>query len=148
MRLDELLTAQQKAELMVSNEPFTLSGKATVTLDGGEVRHWLFNAEGGMLSVSPDDEELVFYRSLDEEVEPEDENIGFQGKEYEFSYEDIGSVTEVDGDALVEPDERYTFSDYESDNGELIRLVRNENTGETMAFVGSVVGEDDVVAVE
>lgn len=146
MRLDELLTMQPGVELMIANEPFAFSGKATVELDGSDVRYWLFSAEGGMLSVSPEEEEIVFYRSMDENVEPENESIGYQGNDYEFSYEDVGAVTVVDGDARVEPDERYGFSEYESDKGELIRLVRNENSGESMAFVGSMVGEDDVVA--
>lgn len=148
MKLDQLLLLPLNAELMIDNEPFTYSGKATVELDGGDVRHWMFNADSGMLAVSPDDEELMMYRQLDEEIEPENETIGYHGKDYEFSYEDVGTVNAVEGDAQVESDERYAFTDYESDDGETIRLVRNENTGETMAYIGSLVGEDDVVAVE
>lgn len=148
MKLDQLLLLPLNAELMIDNEPFTHSGKATIELDGGDVRHWMFNADSGMLAVSPDDEELMMYRQLDEEIEPENETVGYHGKDYEFSYEDVGTVSTVEGDAQVESDERYAFTDYESDDGETIRLVRNENTGETLAFIGSLVGEDDVVAVE
>ena len=148
MKLDQLLLLPLHADLMIDNEPFALAGKVTVELEGGDVRHWLFNTEGGLLSVSPDDEELVLFRSLDEEVEPENETIGFQGKDYEFSYEDAGTVGVAEGITPVEADERYTFTEYESDDGETIRLVRNDNTGESIAFVGSVVGEEDIVAVE
>jgi hypothetical protein len=148
MKLDQLLSQSLGAELMVGNEPFALAGKATLELDGGDERHWLFNPEGGMLAVSPDDEELMLFRMLDEEVEPENETVVHQGKDYEFSYEDIGTTGTTEGDAQVEDDERYAFTDYESDDGEVVRLVRNENSGETMAFLGSMVGEDDVMAVE
>lgn len=148
MKLDQLLLLPIRAELMVDNEPFALAGKATLELEGGDVRHWLFNADGGMLAVSPDDEELVSFRLLDEAPQPENETVVYQGKDYEFSYEDVGSVGEVEGETQVESDERYALSDYEADDGETIRLVRNEDTGDTMAFVGSLVSEDDILAVE
>ena len=148
MRLDELLTAPLRSEFTVSNQPFTFAGKATMELDGGEARHWLFDNNGRMLSVSPSEEEVLSFRLLDEAMEPENETVVYQGKDYEYSYEDIGSVSDAEGDTQVEPEERYAFSDYEADDGELIRLVRNENTGDTMAFIGSMVGEDDVIAVE
>ena len=148
MTLEQLLLAAPGVELMIANNPFSYSGKADVELDGGDVRHWMFDAGGRMLSVSPDDEELVLFRMMDEQVEPGNETIGYQGKDYEFTYEDIGSVTSVDGDAKVVEDERYSFTDYESDSGELIRIVRNENTGDGICFIGSLVGEDEVVEVE
>lgn len=148
MRLDQLVLLEPAAELMIANEPFTVSGKATVELDGGALRYWLFNSDGAMLTVSTDDEEMMFYRSIDEQPEPENETIGYQGKEYEFTYEDVGTVNHVEGESPVDSDERYGFSDYESDAGEMIRLVRNENTGDAMTFIGSLVGEDDVVEVE
>ena len=148
MKLDQLLLATPGAELVIANNPFTYAGKADMELDGGDVRHWMFDASGRMLTVSPDYEELMLYRLMDEQVEAENETIGYQGKDYEFTYEDIGSIVAVDGDAMVEEDERYAFSDYESDDGEMIRIVRNDNTGDVMCFIGSMVGEDDVMAVE
>lgn len=148
MKIDALLTLEPDSELTISNEPFTYSGKASVTLEGGDALVWLFQADGAMLAISPSDEELMFYRQLDEALEPENETIGWQGKEYEFSYEDVGSVTDAEGDCPVDSDERYGFSDYESSGGERIRLVRNDSTGDVMTFVGVVVGEEDVVLVE
>jgi len=148
MKLDQLLLLPLHAELMIDNEPFTYAGKATVELEGGDIRHWMFNSAGGMLAVSPDDEDLTSYRLIDEEIEPENETVGYHGKDYEFSYEDSGTVNAVDGEAQVEPDEHYSFTDYEADDGETIRLIKNDTTGDSMAFIGSLVGEDDVVAVE
>jgi len=72
----------------------------------------------------------------------------YQNKEYEFSYEDAGAVTGVDGDAETEEGDRYLFSDYESQDGRLIRLLSNENTGEVSAYVGQVVSEDDLSEIE
>ncbi len=117
MKIDALLTLEPDSELTIANESFTYSGKASVTLEGGDALVWLFQADGAMLAIAPDAEELVFYRQLDEQPEPENEVIGYQGKEYEFSYEDVGSVNDVEGDAPVDSDERYGFSDYESSGG-------------------------------
>lgn len=148
MKINALLTLEPDSELTIANESFTYSGKADLTIGGGDALAWLFQADGAMLAIAPDDEELVFYRQMDEALEPENEVIGYQGKEYEFSYEDVASVNDVEGDCPVESDERYAFSDYESSGGERIRLVRSESTGDVIAYVGSVVGEDDVVSVE
>lgn len=131
-------------ELTVLNEPFSYKSKAVITLDGGDVRYWLFSEEENMLSISPDDEEMMLFRYLDEEVEPEDEMVLVGGKEYEFSYEDAGVVTETDGDLNAEEEDRFAIADYESENGDTVRLVTNENNGEVSAYQGKIVVEDDV----
>ena len=148
MTLDQLLTAAIGAEYTVHNEPFSLSGRADVTLDGGDVRHWLFDKDGGMLSVSPRDEEIGRFARLEEEVEPQGDTVAYGGKEYEFSYEDSGTVTDVDGDADADAEDRITFSEYESEDGEKLRIVTSENRGETAVYLGNVVVEDDILPIE
>jgi hypothetical protein len=131
-------------ELTVLNEPFSYKSKAVITLDGGDVRYWLFSEEDNMLTLSPDDEEIVFFRYLEEEVEPEDEMALVGGKEYEFSYEDAGVVTEIDGEMNAEEDDRFSIADYEGENGDSIRLLTNENNGEVISYHGKIVVEEDV----
>lgn len=149
MTIPELLKKlEPETDLMISNEPFAYSGKAKMTLDGGDERFWLFNADGWMLTIAPSDEELVYYRQVDEMLEPDGETVGYRGVDYEFSYEDAGTASETEGETAVELEERYRFADYESDEGERVRIVTNESTGESRSFVGSVISEDDVVRVE
>ncbi len=131
----------------VLNEPFAFKGKAEFTLDGGETRHWIFNDEAVMLSLNPKDEELVLFEALDEELEPDTDIILYQGKEYEFSYEDAGTVSHVEGEVPLDEEERYMFTDYESDAGELVRLVKNDNTGEVKTYHGRVLSEDDIASL-
>jgi len=135
------------ADLTISNEPFSFKSKALITLEGGDIRHWLFSEEGLLLAISPEDEEFVFMRELEEVLEPEEEVVLYGGKEYEFSYEDKGSISEVEGDWEGEEEDTITFSDYEAEDGEVVRLITNEDNGETSAYLGKLVVEDDIVEV-
>jgi hypothetical protein len=80
---------------------------------------------------------------ITEEIEPS-EVILFQNKEYEFSYEDAGVVKQVDGDAFLEEEDRNGFSDYQSKDGETLRVITNENTGDAVSYFGRTVSEDDL----
>jgi len=148
MNITSLLSLEIGASVSIFNDPFTYLGRSDITLDGDKKLVWFFDDSERMLSIVPDDEELVLFRLIDEEVEPDDEMVLYQNKEYEFSYEDAGAVTGVDGDAETEEGDRYLFSDYESQDGRLIRLLSNENTGEVSAYVGQVVSEDDLSEIE
>lgn len=134
-------------EMTVLNEPFSLKSKAVITLDGGDIRHWLFADEEKMLAISPDDEEIIFLRLLDEEVEPQDGIILIGGTEYEFSYEDSGVISKTIGELNAEEEDRIAIADYESENGEILRTVTNENNGEKEAYLGKMVVEDDILKV-
>ena len=148
MKIEELLHhLEPGAQVTVTNKPFQFTGKGKLTLDGGDLRYWLANDEGGMLAISPDDEEIVSFERVDEELEPEDGIVLHRGKEHEFTYEDSGAVTEVIGEASVEEDDRYGFSDYEDEDGAIVRLVTNENTGDLTAYYGHVVVEEDILPV-
>lgn len=148
MTIDEILSAKLGSECTVHNEPFSLSGRATLTLDGGETREWLYDADGDLLAVSPGDEEIIRFEEIEEEVEPQGDTVLYGGKEYEFSYEDSGTVSAVDGRAGLEEEDRVTFSEYLSEDGERLRVVTGENRGETAAYLGDTVVEEDILAVE
>jgi hypothetical protein len=143
MNLQELLSLPLSETVSVFNQPFTYVGRVEVTLDDGSKMYWLFNDEDGMLSVAPDEEELITFDHLEDEVEADD-SVFLHGKEYEFSYEGAGKITSSDGESQMENDDRYLFNEYESSDGEKLRIVSNENTGETDAYLGRIVSEDDL----
>ncbi len=128
----------------VLNKPFTYVGHSAIELDSGHRLRWLYDDESRMLSVSPQDEELILFHEIENELEPEEETIMFQGKEYEFEYEDAGTVLESEGESLADADDRFLFSDYQTKGGEIVRLVENESTGESTAYVGVYVSDEDV----
>jgi len=149
MTINELIDHLQSGnDVTISNTPFSFAGKAQVELDGKDIRYWLFGENGELLSVSPEDEEIIFFQAIDEDLEPDDEVILYQTQEFEFSYSDAGVAKDVEGDIDTEEDDRFSFADYEADDGERIRIVTNVNTGLIKAYNGTVVVEEDIIAVE
>lgn len=143
MNIKDLLRLELGESVSVFNKPFLYGGKARITLDNETKLYWFFDDEDGMLAVAPEEEELYLFTRIDEELEP-DETLLFQNKEFEFSYEDAGVVKEIEGEVAMEEEDRYLFSDYQSADGEIVRLVNDENTGETVGYVGRIVSEDDL----
>ncbi len=135
-------------ELVVANRPFLLSGKATIELAGGDLLYWLYDRDGAMIAISPDDEEIFFFSRISDELEPDEEGVTYHGVDYEFSYEDEGTVNEIEGSAEVDADERYRLADYENEDGERVRIITNEDTEDTFAYAGSLIVEDDIALIE
>ena len=144
MNIKHLLKLDLGTAISIFNEPFTYVGQAKIELDGGHTMRWLYDDDGRMISVAPQDEELILFREIENEEEPEEEVLLYQGKEYEFSYEDAGNVLETEGDSVTEEEDRFMFSDYQAAGGEIIRLIENENTGESMAYLGKFVSDEDI----
>jgi hypothetical protein len=144
MTIDDFLEKDLGVAVSVFNEPFTQIGRATITLKGGTKMIWLYDEDDRMISLVVEEDELVLFEKIHEELETDGESVLYQNKEYEFTYEDAGKVSEVTGDSETEDDDAYLFSDYESANGQLIRMIENENTGESGAYFGRVVSVDDL----
>lgn len=146
MTIKDLLSLDLGDSVSIFNHPFTYVGRSEVTLDDESVVFWLYGDDDELLSVSPDDEELVLFEYSEDELEPDD-MIFFRGKEYEFNYENAGRITGIEGEASTEQDDRYTFHEYQSLEGERLRLISNENTGESQTYLGRVVSEDDLTEI-
>ena len=146
MKISDLLAYTLGESVSVSNAPFTKIGQAELKLDDGAKMFWLYDDEDNMLSVVPDEEELILFQKIVEEIEPS-ETILYQSKEYEFSYEDGGTVVEIQGETFVEEEDHYVFSDYQSKDGETVRLITNETTGEAVGYFGRTVSEEDIIEI-
>ena len=144
MNIKRLYKLELGDAVTIFNEPFTYVGHAAIELDSGHKLRWLYDDEGRMFSVSVQDEEMILFSEVEDELEPDEEIVLFRGKEYEFEYEDAGVVVESKGEALAEGDDRFLFSDYQTQGGDIVRLVENESTGESMVYVGVYVSDEDV----
>ncbi len=147
MTIKDLLEIEIGDSVSVFNEPFEYIGHAVLKLPGGQTMRWLYDDKDRLLAVTPADDELFLFEKIEEELEPEDEVILYQAKEYEFSYEDAGDVIEMEGDSETEEGDRYMFVDYESSGGRIVRLISNENTGESSAYSGRLVSEEDLAVL-
>jgi len=148
MTTEQLLALKTNTTLLVKNDPFEYKGRADVTLAGGDVIHWLFSDEGAFVSLNPDTDEMVYFRQADSELECDEEGAVYEGEAYETSYEDKGTVTKIIDETTVEESDALNFTDYENDDGDLVRAQENDSTGESQVFTGAVLVEEEVVVVE
>lgn len=144
MTTEELLHKLQiGTELSVQNTSFVYSGKATLSLAGGEVTNWLFGEDGEILSVNPQTEEIVFYRSVEDEIEEDEEGVVYRNESFERLNEEVGTVDSVDEEAPLAEADVIRFTDFEGEKS-LLRRTVNEGTGEGQAYSGIVVVEEDI----
>ncbi len=147
MNIKDLFTLELSHSVSVFNEPFTYVGHAQIELNGGQNMRWMYDEENRMLAVTPDDDELMLFEQIEDDLEPENEMILYLGKEYEFSYEDTGKVVGIEGESATEEDDTFMFADYEASGGLIVRLISNQNTGESSIYLGRMVSEDDLAAL-
>jgi hypothetical protein len=98
MTIKDLLKIHLGDAVNISNKPFIYVGHTQIDLDDGQTIRWLYDDEGSMLSVSREDEEIIFFNEIEEELEPDGETIVYANKEYEFSFEDMGEIANVEGE--------------------------------------------------
>jgi phage pi2 protein 07 len=138
---DVLSRLQQEQSVLVKNLSFDPDTVDQAILDTGESVYWVRNESGRWLSIDIGSDEMTLFEEIDENVEQGDDSVVFQNKDYEFSYEGSGKIVDEEGTEL----EVVTFKDYEGE-GEILRIVMSEVTGERTVSVGEIVPEDDVIA--
>ncbi len=144
MHVDKLLRADLGTRFTVFTEPFTLESKLTMKLEGGLSNYWFFDGERMFLAVDPEAEEIIIFSPVESQIEKDDDIVVEGGKDHEFSYEDHGTVDEVEGDAPFDQGDELSFTDYEADDGSRIRIITNDYNGEEKIFSGQVVTDDDI----
>jgi len=148
MTTKELLSLKPNTTLLVKNDPFEYKGRAEITLEGSEIVHWFFSDDGSFISLNPVTDEAIFFQLTESELEIDEEGAAFEGEAYELSYEDRGTITSIFDEAMVEEDDVFNFTDYEDEDGELVRTMENESTGESQIYTGQVLVEEETVLVE
>jgi hypothetical protein len=148
MTSEEILNAAKPGcKLQVLNSPFVYDGKVTINLEGGEKMYWIFSQEDRMLSVNPGLDEVVAFLPFEEDVEGDSEALMHRGEEYEFSYEDKGSVEgSLDG-ADYDEGAKITLRDFEAEDGEIIRVANSTHLEDPINFIGQAALEDDILQV-
>lgn len=146
MTIDSLMALEPGSQLSVLNDPFTFQTTIELSLEGDDLRYWYFDGPERHLAIAPENEEVILFTSIDEEFDPNEEGILFNGSEFEFNYRDEGKVVAVEGDD-AEVDDRMTIIGYVSSDGERLRLVNNHTTGITTTYLGSVVVDEDILAI-
>lgn len=144
MTIRELLKMKLGESVGIKNEPFVNVGYADFELDSSAKSRWFFDDQGGMIAVTPEDEEVIAFKEIELDVEPDGDVLEIKGEEYEFALEDSGTVTNIHGEPVAEEDIHYSWTDYQSEDGVIIRVLINGESGESLIYKGKHVVEDDV----
>lgn len=123
--------------VVIRDKTFTVRSMDNLTLDTGEIVYWAYGKDGMWLSLDPESEETIFFEDLDDELEPEDDTVVYGGNDFEFSYEGTATLKDDDGGTVM------SFREFESQKGEVLRIIENESTGDKTFAFGQVLTEED-----
>lgn len=142
MTIPEVLDAlQSDVPIVVGDKTFEPRGLDAVTLETGETVYWAHEKNGAWLSIDPASDEIILFEDIDEELEPEDDTVVYGGEDYEFSYEGTANITSDDGEDLA-----MNFREYESPDGDIIRITEEATTGDIRVSLGTKLTEDELQA--
>lgn len=140
MTIPEVLDAlQSDVPIVVGDKTFEPRGLDEVTLETGESVYWAHEKNGAWLSIDPASDEIILFEDLDEELEPEDDTVVYGGEDYEFSYEGTATIKSEDGEETT-----MIFREYESPDGDLLRITEEETTGDVRISLGTKLTEDEL----
>ncbi len=141
MKLSAALELVQNDQpIVVRDKTVNPRGVEEVRLETGEMVYWVFTKEGMWLSFDPDGEEILLFQDVEEDLEPEDETVVYGGEDYEFSYEGVAVAEDEDGGVTT------NFKDYENPDGDVIRIMEDEATGDKSYAYGIKITEEDLQA--
>lgn len=149
MTSQEIIEAAEiGSKFSVLNSPFLIKGTLTLTLEGGEELYWVFGDDDRQLSIHTGTDEVIVFTPIGGETTGDEEAIVHLGKEYEFSYDDQGNITDFAGEVDYDLDEQVRLRDYESEEGEIVRHIASGQTGDQSYLLGTNALEDDVFLIQ
>lgn len=140
MTIQQLIDAVLEAkELSVEGVPFVVSSVEEIRLSTGDTMYFVYGESGALLSIDAENEECLLLENCDEEMELEDDEQVYDGRDYEFS-------TECEGRIKVEEEltDGVMMRDFEASNGRVLRGIEYLATGEVFFYEGKVVSEDEI----
>lgn len=129
---------QNDLPIVVRDKTFTPRGVDEARLDTGESIYWVYTKDGMWLSFDPESDEIILFEDINEELEPEDETVVYQGEDYEFSYEGVIRVDDDDGGTTT------NFKDYQNTDGDVVRIMEDDATGDKSYAYGVKITEEDL----
>ncbi|MFZ2682231.1 MAG: hypothetical protein WAZ14_04015 [Patescibacteria group bacterium] len=129
---------QNDLPIVVRDKTFSPRGVDEATLETGEHVYWVYTKDGMWLSFDPDGEEILLFEDINEELEPEDDTVVYGGEDYEFSYEGVAKVDDADGGTTT------NFKEYQNADGDVIRIMEDESTGDLSYAFGVKITEEDL----
>ncbi|MFA5946879.1 MAG: hypothetical protein WC813_02540 [Patescibacteria group bacterium] len=126
------------AAIVVRDKTFKPRGVETISLETGEKVYWVPSVEGVWLSLDPEGEEIILFEDINEELEVEDDIVVYGGEDHELATEGTATMSAEEGSKVM------TFKDYASGDGEIVRIMEEEATGDKTAAYGVKLTEEDL----
>lgn len=124
--------------IVVRDKTFKPRGLETISLETGEKVYWVPSVEGVWLSLDPAGEEIILFEDIDEELEVEDDIVVYGGEDHELAYEGVATMSAEEGGKVM------SFKDYASSDGEIVRIMEEEATGDKTGAYGVKLTEEDL----
>ena len=139
MKLSAALELVQNDQpIVIRDKTFLPRGIEEARLETGELVYWVFTKDGMWLSFDPEGEEILLFEDINEELEPEDDTVVYQGEDYKFSYEGVAKVDDADGGTTT------NFKEYQNADGDIVRIMEDESTGDKSFAFGVKITEEDL----
>jgi hypothetical protein len=150
MTIHELFTKiQVQKTLMVAEQEFKIFSLERTHLTTGDVCVWLWSPDGEWLIADQSADEFILFSPTEEELEVgEDGFVAYRGENFEELNVDRGIVDQVeDGEdetPKIEAGDAFEVTQFESEEGNLIRRLERTESGEAQWFYGGRLTEDEV----
>ena len=136
------------SRLMIDDTDFTVIAVERVKLASADDLVWMWSQKGDWLIVDEAGDELYLLKTVDEEVETDEEDQAFatyRGMSFEESYEDQAELVGIEGDADHEEHDTFLLKQYDgSHGGEILRRLTRAEDREERWFVGREIDEQDI----
>ncbi|MFH1632215.1 MAG: hypothetical protein ABIA47_04365 [bacterium] len=134
-----LAQLQEGKPIVVNDKTFVPEDIEEIKLDTGELVYWVRDGESLWLAVDPSSEEVILFNDVEADIDSSQETVFYNNADHELSSEGSGVISD-EGEEV----DRVDFLDYESDGGEILRVISYEVTGDSIASVGRVVPEEEL----
>jgi len=135
-----VLTALKKGDsVVVRDRTFEPVNFDEFHLETGESIFWIQDHGDMWMAIDESSEEAILFHQVDADVEFGSESVFYSGDDYELSFEASATVVDEDGTDT----DTVELKDYETNDGQLFRMIEFEVVGDVMTLVGRKVAEEE-----
>lgn len=92
------------------------------------------------VAIDEESEEVVLFNEVEADVDPMQEAVFYAGDDYELTLETSATVLDEDEDES----DRVDIKDFERSDGQVLRVMEFEVTGEIMTLIGWKIPEEEI----
>lgn len=143
MQISQALSDLEKGKsIAIAGKTFAPTLIDEVKMKSGETMYWIRDGGDVWLSLDPASDEVILFVGIEVELDLEEDTVVYSGEDYEFYYEDEGTLYE-EGEEI----DKIHFRDYEGGDGQVMRVASYSVNNEVLSSLGQKVPEEDLQPV-